>query len=465
MKKKIKGFFLGLLIIVLFTCAGFYVLVSLYYNEGFAYGTRICGIYCTGLDAETVNAKLKERDTEEYLTIETDFAGTEYISLSDIDYEEDYLNKLQEILDSQNPWKWPLELFKSIVNKNISPDISYDAAKLESKLSELPFLADFGIDSETRTEILYSEAEGYHLVNEGNPYITTEELFNLADSSLKDNCVVSIKYSDLNERIPDLMQEATLALFSELEEFLSTKITYDFGDEQIPIDGSVLSLFIKKDGDDFLRNEDGSFYIDKEKVDSYIENLCSKYYTYGQPRTYVTYDGIEKNISLSIYGTEINVKKEKEYLYNAIVTGVSETRTPEYIHKPFHRGINDIGDTFVEVDLTNQKLYYVVNGELLMDADIVSGRPSTGYATPEVVGYLYKKAEDVYLRGEGYVSFVNYWMPFYKADGMHDASWQRKFGGDRYLRYGSHGCINMQKEDAKKLYESIEVGTPVIVYK
>ena len=464
MKKKIKGFFLGLLITILFTCTCFYVLVSLYYNEGFAYGTRICGIYCTGLDAETVNAKLKALDTKDTLTIETDFAGNEYISLSDIDYEEDYLNKLQEILDSQNPWGWPLELFKSIVNKNISPDISYDSAKLESKLSELKLLNNYGPDSELRTEILYSEDKGYYLVNENNPYITTDELLNLADTSLKDDCVAVIKYSDLNERTPDAGQEETLRLFGELEAFLSTKITYDLGDEQVPIDGAVLSLFIKRDGDDFVRNEDGSFYIDKESVDSYVESLCSKYYTYGQPRTYVTYAGTEKNISLSIYGTEINVNKEKEYLYNAIVTGVSEVRVPEYIHKPFHRGLNDIGDTFVEVNLTKQKLYYVQNGELIMDTDIVSGRP-TGYATPEVVGYLYKKAEDVYLRGEGYVSFVNYWMPFYKADGMHDASWQKKYGGDRYLRYGSHGCINMQKEDAKKLYENIEVGTPVIVYK
>ncbi len=464
MKKKTKGFFLKLLITVLFTCTCFYVLVSLYYNEGFAYGTRICGIYCTGLDAKTVNEKLKELDLKEYLTIETDFAGTEYIKLSDIDYKEDYLTKLNELLQSQNPWGWPLELFKSIVNKNISPDISYDSGKLESKLFELDLLNGYGAESEAVTEILYSEDKGFYLVNEMNSYITTDELFKLADSALKDNCVVSIKYSDLNERIPDTRQETTLKLFDELQDFLSAKITYDLGDEQVLIDGAVLSLFIKRVGDDFLRNEDGSFYIDKEKVDSYVESLCAKYNTYGKARNYTTFSGDLKYISLSIYGTEINVQKEKEYLYNAIVAGISEIHVPEYIHKPFHRGLNDIGDTFVEVDLTRQKLYYVQNGELLMDTDIVSGRP-TGYATPEVVGYLYKKDENVYLRGEGYVSFVNYWMPFYKADGMHDASWQKKYGGDRYLRYGSHGCINMQKEDAKKLYESIEVGTPVIVYK
>ena len=63
-----------------------------------------------------------------------------------------------------------------------------------------------------------------------------------------------------------------------------------------------------------------------------------------------------------------------------------------------------------------------------------------------------KKAEKTYLTGEGYRSFVNYWMAVYKTlIGIHDASWQSAFGGERYLTHGSKGCINMRYEDVKQL--------------
>ncbi len=36
--------------------------------------------------------------------------------------------------------------------------------------------------------------------------------------------------------------------------------------------------------------------------------------------------------------------------------------------------------------------------------------------------------------------------------------------GDIYKTNGSHGCINTPLEAAKTIYETVSVGTPVIVY-
>ena len=49
-----------------------------------------------------------------------------------------------------------------------------------------------------------------------------------------------------------------------------------------------------------------------------------------------------------------------------------------------------------------------------------------------------------------------------EAWGFHDASWQRLFGGSRYLTNGSHGCVNMPPEMAAKLFDLISAGTPVV---
>ena len=68
------------------------------------------------------------------------------------------------------------------------------------------------------------------------------------------------------------------------------------------------------------------------------------------------------------------------------------------------------------------------------------------------------------MRGENYASPVTYWMPFCNNVGMHDASWRSSFGGAIYKTSGSHGCINLPKSAAQKIFENIEEGDPVLVY-
>jgi lipoprotein-anchoring transpeptidase ErfK/SrfK len=55
-------------------------------------------------------------------------------------------------------------------------------------------------------------------------------------------------------------------------------------------------------------------------------------------------------------------------------------------------------------------------------------------------------------------------MPFNGGIGLHDASWQPWFGGNRYRTNGSHGCINMPLAAAKTLYANISIGDTVKVH-
>ena len=56
-------------------------------------------------------------------------------------------------------------------------------------------------------------------------------------------------------------------------------------------------------------------------------------------------------------------------------------------------------------------------------------------------------------------------MPFNGDVGMHDATWRNKFGGSIYKTSGSHGCINLPASAAKKIYETIDKGYAVLVYR
>ena len=59
-------------------------------------------------------------------------------------------------------------------------------------------------------------------------------------------------------------------------------------------------------------------------------------------------------------------------------------RTPAFISEGFTYDENgdDIGDTYAEVDLTNQHMYYYKNGKLVLDTDVVTGCVNLRSGTP-----------------------------------------------------------------------------------
>lgn len=109
-------------------------------------------------------------------------------------------------------------------------------------------------------------------------------------------------------------------------------------------------------------------------------------------------------------------------------------------------------DTYIEVDKENQHVFVYKDGEMIMESDCVTGRPDR--ATPSGIYFISERMTDKTLRGPGYSSFVRRWMRLTNAGvGLHDASWRSRFGGDLYIRDGSHGCINLPKDFAYELYD------------
>ena len=112
-----------------------------------------------------------------------------------------------------------------------------------------------------------------------------------------------------------------------------------------------------------------------------------------------------------------------------------------------------------------QQLWFYKDGKLINQGPVVTGNPNRGYATVLGVYMINYKQKDATLRGPGYEAKVTYWMPFSGNMGLHDASWRYRFGGDIYERNKTHGCVNSPLYLARTIYESIDEGTPVIIYK
>ena len=169
------------------------------------------------------------------------------------------------------------------------------------------------------------------------------------------------------------------------------------------------------------------------------------------------------------YGSKMDRKKETAYLLEHLLdpgvhTGTPQSHIPSYEREAFCYGKNDIGDTYIEVDMTEQKMYYYEKGGLKLETEIVTGKMRRRMGTPEGVNFVYNKQKNRVLRGPGYASPVKFWMPVKGGIGIHDAGWRKEFGGDIYQTAGSHGCINTPKDKMEELFDCVQIGTPVVMF-
>lgn len=164
------------------------------------------------------------------------------------------------------------------------------------------------------------------------------------------------------------------------------------------------------------------------------------------------------------YGWRMNETKEAAAILEIVKEGAQRTREPEWLQTAGSHGEYDYGDTYVEVNLTAQHLFFYKDGKLIVETDFVSGNASKGWSTPAGAYPLTYKQRNATLRGENYETPVSYWMPFNGNIGLHDADWRSSFGGILYKTGGSHGCINLPPKAAQLIYENISAGDPVLCY-
>ncbi|MDE6021843.1 MAG: L,D-transpeptidase/peptidoglycan binding protein [Ruminococcus sp.] len=240
-------------------------------------------------------------------------------------------------------------------------------------------------------------------------------------------------------------------------------ITYDFDDRKEELESSVIVEWVSSD-------ENGDIIVDENAVRAWVQaNLANKYDTYtpGYTRTFnSTMQGtIEVPLGdRGIYGWLTDVEATASKLIEYIRAGESVTVTPEYIKKGYCRETDDIGSTYIEVDITNQHVWYYKDGELQMDSDCVTGMATDpDRVTPTGVFQIWSMERDIELKGEDYITPVSFWMNISECGvGLHDLS-RTEYGGEIYKYNGSHGCINLPYDFAESLFNAADVGTPVLI--
>ena len=214
--------------------------------------------------------------------------------------------------------------------------------------------------------------------------------------------------------------------------------------------------------------------IDETKVKEWMHDFCSTYDSVGKARSITSPTGKTASVSGGTYGWSVDEAEEIRELIENIKSGERVEREPVYEKTAASHSQQDWGDTYVEVDLSTQHMWYIVNGSVQLETDVVTGLASDpNRATPSGVYSILEMKRDKVLTGETnpstrepiYRTKVSYWMRVtWTGIGFHDAIWQSAFGGNRYqTSAGSHGCINMPLDQAA-LYDMLEMGTPVVIH-
>ena len=464
-KKSKKGLWIGLGILVVLLIA--YGVGAFYYHSHFLYQTSVNDTDCSNLTAVEVAAIMDSQSQQYSLQIfgrdengvqeEIGTVTAPEIGMNWVDTQ----GAAQELLNRQNEFLW-IGMLWSTQNYDVVQGVAYDADKLQEQLAQMSALQKKNmIQPEDAYISEYSEkTKSYEIVPEtlGTALDMNQVEDVVSVAIMAGDTSVDLEEQGCYETAKVTAEDTALVKACDtMNKWVSAQITYDWNGNKVVVDGDAIHEWIQAD--------DKDPQLDEEAIAEFVAEQAKEYDTYGKKRKFTTVQGIELNLPSGAYGWKTDREEEAKALTEAIQNGETVDKEPAYISKGAQKGSNDIGNSYVEVDLTNQHLYLFKDGDIVLETDFVSGNMSKAdcVTPPGVFGLTYKTRNAI-LRGANYETPVNYWMPFNGNVGMHDATWRRAFGGTIYLTSGSHGCINLPLHMAASIYEYVSTGFPVICY-
>ncbi|MCM1568582.1 MAG: L,D-transpeptidase/peptidoglycan binding protein [Roseburia sp.] len=465
---KKKGLWVILAVLPILILAGGYLGIAGYYQSRFFRNTYINHIACGNLKVAAVAAMLDEKAGEYCLEVygrnpqlpeENILLGS--IRAQDIAYSD--LNNqatVQELLERQNAFLWIEVLANKQYTYDLDEGVSFDREMLSELLEDWEAFRKNNMKKPKDAYLSgYLEEEGGYAVLPESP---GSELDGAAAKEIIENAILrketSINLEEYNCYTAAGITEQDkklCATVKTLNQWLDTVITYDWNGTEVVLDRERIK--------DWISLEQEEAVLDEEAVAEFVREYARQLDTFGRNKKFTTTSGEEITLP-SAYGWQVDRQAETEELKGLIYEGVVTEREPIYSIRAYEKGSDDIGSSYVEIDLSNQHLYLYYLGELVLETDFVSGNMSNGNYTPPGVYGLTYKTKDAVLRGENYATPVKYWMPFNGNVGMHDATWRRSFGGTIFMTGGSHGCINLPLSQAEAIYGYVQQGFPVICY-
>ncbi len=370
---------------------------------------------------------------------------------------------IDHAMETQRSWAWPVMMIaRAVSGQGQALKTSFDRDSVSEVIGSLPCFQNKNVIRPENAKITLTDDGAVVSPEVCGTKLKSEET---RDAVIK---ALTLGETQINLDQLGLYESPTvfsgdILLMTEaqaLNKVLGARITIPFGDYDEVVNSEVIRTLLSK--------RDGAYYVDEEKVRDYVASLAGKYDTLQCARTFYTSMGtsVELEEGIGDYGWQLDQESMYQQILEAVRMQKQMTLEPVWKHDAYGSPLNDLGDTYVEISLTTQTMWFYKDGKLVVKTPVVTGNPYAGNATPSGgVWSVKNRMRNALLSGEGYSAPVDYWMPFNGGVGIHDLQSRYWFGGNVYLGGGSHGCINTPLSAVKLIYESIEVGVPVVVYK
>ena len=435
-KRKRKTNPIGKILIILFVFLLIYIAGIIYFNNHFAFRTTINDINVSLMNKYDAEDALKKGNYN-IEVIQKDKEGNtldEKISINEICDRLEF--DVSDLLKEQNNILW----FTSLLRDNIKQcnDVIgvYDKGKIDTIVNKLYCMQENNIiPCQDASISLDNDGLRINEANDGleiNRNIVLDKLNDTIGSLLKGskNNVVDLR-NDYNKA--NIQSASLIEKYNTMQKVLDKKIN-------ISIDNSR-QTFLERNGIINLLNiKDNKFEVNVDNLKFYVENLRVQYPS-GDDSIYMDTTNLSKELSDDLLS-------DKDCLIKV-------------------NWIKDKSNTYIEVSINKQTLYFYQDGELVLTSPVVTG--GIGNETPTGTFEIQRKVADTTLKGADYVEHVDYWIGWDygtggRLYGFHDASWRDDFGGEIYLSDGSHGCVNMPVEKVGYLFNHADYGTEVRIH-
>ncbi len=414
----------------------------LFRQSHFGSNTTIDGVNCSWLTPEQAYNKLNEQLENKnisFLFFDTqyDFCGSSF------NLKLPSTTELEKFLEEQKANR------KSDFSSTL---FSLDESKVHAILKSIPNLNTANMIHSKDAEIIL--VDNLLTINPevaGN-YIDFSEAYDLAFSSLQCGHTI-VDFRSITDYIATVNSFDLQEKVNTINQILRTSISFLLPDDSIlTLDKSIMKDWL-------IINEDGTYEIDVDSnLPLFLEQLSQKC---ANSTAQFEFTGTDvEPVMVSANNLLLDKDAEMKLIKSELGSATS------YTHAPIFSA--PIDTSYIEIDITRQHIWMYLNGECIVDSACVTGNAGI-HDTPEGYFFLTYKTTNAVLRGYNdngskYASPVSYWMPFNGGIGLHDASWRDTFGGSIYLGNGSHGCVNLPKETAQKIYQHIDKTIPIIVY-
>ncbi|MBR1591820.1 MAG: L,D-transpeptidase family protein [Ruminococcus sp.] len=459
--------------IILAALALIYMLIAFSYRNKFLPNTFVNGVNIAGMSTEEAEKAIIESAEDDTLTfVEQD---GEKVTFTGDQYESVYKLPGGSLDDAaaESRALWLGKLLKGS-DYNISLEHTYS----DDAIKEIVSAYDWGYVAPKNAEIISDDSGNFSIKPEDNGNsVKTDVLGEYAVEQIKSGVnEIVMTDSDCYEKAKITSEDLvdTLDLYNRIG---NVSINFEMTNREELFDPVGTENINYKTIADWLTIVDDRVVVNGEKAQEWVRENIAKYDTYveGYTRQFTTtMDGtIELPLGATgIYGWSTDVEATADKLIQLIMTGESCSTEPVYAQEGFRMHSDTEGyaytkKTYIEISLTRQHLWYYIDGEMVLESDVVTGMSwDPSRSTPPGMFDIWSREANVILGTyaiQGYECPVDFWMPIdYTGIGLHDL-YHASYGGNVRDWEGSHGCINLPWDTASAIFDYCVVGTPVVI--